>query len=172
MVGDDERLLMLDTAVNAPHNETFCAVLEPNPPLSSKATWIIMSALTIFCCVVGFVFLMVGAWPVTGFMGLELLAFGIAFSICRSRARVRERVAVDHRGMLIERNDPKLGHQAWQFEGHWARASAEREGSRRSCLVVRERGIGHRFGRFLNHDENVSLANAINQALQKYRVSV
>lgn len=150
---------------------TFEAVLEPNPPLPPKVTRSILGGLIALCLMIGIGFALAGAWPVTGFLGLEVLAFLVAFWLCQRRSRVRERVKIDDTGVTLESVDWWGSRQFWQLSGHWAKASAERQGGQ-SCLVLRERGKSLSFGRFLNHAENESLAFAINEALQRYRVAV
>ena len=73
------------------------AVLEPPRSLSPRGFNRVMLALGAFSFVLGLTFLINGAWPITGFMGLEILLLWIAFrlSFRKQLARTYVRVTAD-----------------------------------------------------------------------------
>ena len=53
--------------------------LRPNASLSRRAFFIVMSVVGVFSFVAGLLYLTLGAWPVFGFFGLDMLAIWLAF---------------------------------------------------------------------------------------------
>ena len=73
---------------------------------------LLMAFLSVISFAAGVAFLMMGAWPVFGFFGLDVLAIYCAFKINFRRARAREEISVtpselrlrriSHRGHVVE----------------------------------------------------------------------
>jgi uncharacterized membrane protein len=62
-----------------PETALFSAIVTPHRSLSSTGFLIVMAALGGVSFVAGMVFLMLGAWPVFGFFGLDVLLVYWAF---------------------------------------------------------------------------------------------
>ena len=79
--------------------EIFSALLTPHRSLNRTGFVVLMAVLSVISFAAGVVFLMLGAWPVVGFFGLDVLAIYIAFKINfgRARARSRKRPAPERR---------------------------------------------------------------------------
>ena len=67
-------------------------VLTPHRSLPRRGFAVLMAALVLFNLVAGLVFLVVGAWPVIGFLGLDVLLVWLAFRMNYARARQSERI--------------------------------------------------------------------------------
>src|SRR5229473_7005811 len=80
-----------DTAPDAP---LFSAIVTPHRSLSSIGFLVLMAAIGIVSFAAGIVFLMLGAWPVVGFFGLDVLLVYWAFRINYRAARAYEEVMV------------------------------------------------------------------------------
>ena len=115
----------------------------------------------------GLLFLILGAWPVLGFAGAELLLVLGLFAMHRARAgRCVERIALDQEGLRIRRVDGVgQAHEA-VLDPYWARVRLAGEGGR---LMVGHRGRQAEIGLFLNADEKRDLAQALAGALSRYR---
>src|SRR5262245_31511559 len=68
----------------------FSAILTPHRSLSAMGFLILMAAVGLVSFVAGIVFLIMGAWPVFGFFGLDVLLIYLAF-----RANYRAATAVE-----------------------------------------------------------------------------
>ena len=66
---------------NAPDCEPtiFSAVITPHRSLGGPGFWLLMAAVAGLSFVAGIVFLLLGAWPVFGFLGLDVLLVFWAF---------------------------------------------------------------------------------------------
>ena len=90
----------------------FSALLTPHRSLNRTGFVLVMTFLSVISFATGIAFLIMGAWPVFGFLGLDVLAIYIAFKINFGRARAREEITVtpselrvrrvSHRGHVVE----------------------------------------------------------------------
>ena len=65
----------------------FSALLTPHRSLNRTGFLVLMAFLSLISFAAGVVFLLMGAWPVFGFFGLDVLAIYWAFRINFRRAR-------------------------------------------------------------------------------------
>src|SRR6266699_2580864 len=92
--------------------EIFTALLTPHRSLNRTGFLVVMSFLGAVSFAAGIAFLIMGAWPVLGFFGLDVLAIYIAFRINFRDARATEEIRVtpselrvrrvSHRGHVVE----------------------------------------------------------------------
>jgi uncharacterized membrane protein len=113
---------------------------------------------------------MVGAWPVTGFLGLDVLLVYLAFRWNYRQARRAEFVRLDPDGLSVRRLEPDGRAQSWRFEPYWVRVSLEQVGRHDRRLVLRSHGRQVVIGAFLTQDERLELARALEAALQDHRL--
>src|SRR6202166_2121514 len=95
-----------------PQPELFSALLTPHRSLNRTGFLVLMAFLSLISFAAGVAFLLMGAWPVFGFFGLDVLAIYWAFKINFSRAAAREEISVtaselrlrrvSHRGHVVE----------------------------------------------------------------------
>ena len=62
-----------------------------------------------------------GAWPVTGFFGLDVGLVYLAFRISYRGARLREILRLTQSDMIVERIGIKGETRRWRFEPAWLR---------------------------------------------------
>ena len=72
----------------------FSALLTPHRSLNRTGFLLVMAFLSVISFAAGIAFLLMGAWPVLGFFGLDVLAIYWAFRINFRRARACEEVLV------------------------------------------------------------------------------
>jgi uncharacterized membrane protein len=142
---------------DAAEPELFSALLTPYRSLNRTGFVVLMAFLSVVSFVAGVAFLMMGAWPVFGFFGLDVL---VIYSVTPSELRVRR---VSHRGHVAE----------WVLNPLWVRLDQQVDdayGVERLYLVSK----GHHLsiGRFLGPDEKASFAKALNAALLAARRGV
>ena len=92
--------------------ELFSALLTPHRSLNRTGFLVLMVFLSVVSFAAGLAFLLMGAWPVFGFFGLDVLAIWWAFRINFRRARATEEIRVtpselrvrrvSHRGHVVE----------------------------------------------------------------------
>lgn len=98
------------------------AELRPNRSLSMTGFQIVMIVMAVASFAVGCLFLSIGAWPVIGFFGLDVLLLWLAFRASyRAGARERERVRVTAARVDVARADAKGRTRWWTASPYFAR---------------------------------------------------
>src|SRR3984893_9596597 len=92
--------------------ELFSARLTPHRSLNRTGFLVVMAFISVVSFAAGVAFLLMGAWPVSGFFGLDVLAIQWAFRINFRRAKASEEIRVtpselrvrriSHRGHVME----------------------------------------------------------------------
>src|SRR5436853_3876820 len=95
-----------------PQPELFSALLTPHRSLSRTGFLVLMGLVGAISLAAGMAFWLMGAWPVFGFFGLDVLAIYWAFKINFRHGRAREEIRVtpselrvrrvSHRGHVME----------------------------------------------------------------------
>ena len=158
---------------NTAEPELFSALLTPHRSLNRTGFFVLMVFLSVVSFVAGVAFLLMGAWPVLGFFGLDVLAIYWAFRINFRRARASEEIRVTASELRLRRISHR-GHVAeWVLNPLWVRLDQEvheEYGVERLYLISKGRHIS--IGRFLAPDEKASFAKALNAALAAARRGV
>lgn len=148
----------------------FEAVSTPPAPLSGRGMRWLCALAAVAAAVPAVVFTLLGAWPVLGFIGVEVaLVLGlVAMHRRQSRARV-ERIRLAHGKLVIHRNDGRGGRDSTELDAYWTRLSLEEPVGGGALLLASARGRSVEIGRFLAPDEKRDLADALEAALRSYR---
>ena len=136
--------------------------LHPYRSLSAQAFKLMLIAVIIINAVIGIVFAMHGAFPVTGFCGLDVLALWIAFRMNYRAARSMERVRLTPLAMHVERRDPDGLARHWVLNPVWASVREESVG-----VSVWSGGEALTIGAFLPPDERTAFARTLGTALYR-----
>lgn len=147
----------------------FDAILQPNTSLQPRGFLLLMAAIASVSFVAGMIFVMMGAWPVMGFFGLDVALIYLAFKTNYRWARMYETVRLSEDSLLVERVSPSGKVQRWRFQPYWLRVSLDSPGAHDSQLILSSHGKRLRIGAFLSPDERVELADALTGALAKLR---
>jgi uncharacterized membrane protein len=148
----------------------FSALLTPHRSLSRTGFLLLMGFVGIVSFVAGLVFLSMGAWPVFGFFGLDVLAIYWAFRVNFRRAAAYEEISVTPTALHVRRVTHLGAVSEWSFNPRWVRldiAAHEEFGVEKLALVSRGRSLG--IASFLGPDEKQSFASALMVALDSAR---
>jgi uncharacterized membrane protein len=144
----------------------FRALLTPHRSLSRKGFVILMSILAVSWLGTGAFFLSMGAWPVFGFFGLDVLLVYCAFKWNYRAARAREEVSVSRQALDIIKVAPSGKMQAFHFNPFWTKFRVARHDEIGiTDMAVEEQGRRVTIGSFLNPDDRESFAAAFGNAL-------
>jgi uncharacterized membrane protein len=142
----------------------FQAVLYPSRSLSTVGFAVLMAAIVTVSLVVGIGFAIAGAWPVTGFLGLDALLVYLAFRWNFREARRADFIKLDENGLTVRRVGPSGESNEWRFDAAWVQVAVE--GSR---LLLRSHGKELAIGAYLNAEERASFALALREAIRERR---
>lgn len=152
---------------SSPH---FSAILLPHRSLTPKGFTIMMSIMVLICLTIGMWFYLIGAWPVLGFMGLDVLILYLTFKANYRDGRIFETVELTDDHLSITHH-PLRGKQLnWQFNPYWVKLNLrERRGQ---CCLVEASSHGKKlvFAHFLSDDEKREFTSNLNRALTSLRI--
>jgi uncharacterized membrane protein len=151
---------------HAAEPELFSALLTPHRSLNRTGFVVLMAFLSLVSFVAGVAFLMMGAWPVFGFFGLDVLVIYWAFKVNFRSARAREEISVTPSELRVRRISHRGQVAEWVVNPLWVRLDQQvhqEYGVERLYLVSGGRHFS--IGRFLGPDEKASFAKALNAAL-------
>jgi len=151
---------------NAADAPFFKALLVPHRSLGRAGFAVLMAALLLVWLTVGAIFWSMGAWPIFGFFGLDVLALYIAFRVNYRAARVREEVSLSRTNLYIRKVPPSGRVEEHSFNPFWTRFRVTRQaeiGITDMAVEMRETRV--LLGSFLNPDDRESFAKAFGQAL-------
>ncbi|WP_213775533.1 DUF2244 domain-containing protein [Bradyrhizobium sp. dw_78] len=147
--------------------ELFSALLTPHRSLNRTGFILLMTFLSAISFVAGFAFWLMGAWPVFGFFGLDVLLIYWAFKINFRRARATEEISVTPSELRVRRVSHRGHVVEWVLNPVWVQLDQEIHaefGIERLYLVSRGRRVS--IANFLGPDEKASFAKALLAALQ------
>ena len=147
----------------------FDAVLYPNRSLPNSGFRLVMGVVIGAHILFGSYFFAIGAWPVLGFFGLDILAVWLAFKLSYRQGRLHERVRITEDEMLVARILPSGHETRWRLQPFWTRVHIERPVGHESQVKVTSKGGTLLLGAFLSPDERGRFADALAQALGRCR---
>ncbi len=151
---------------NAADEPIFRALLTPHRSLGRTGFAVLMGALLFAWLATGAFFLASGAWPVFGFLGLDVLLVYIAFRINYRAARASEEVSVSRTALDIRKIAPSGKSEAHRFNPFWTKfAIARHEEIGITRMAVEAQGKIVPIGGFLNPKDRESFAAAFSRAL-------
>ncbi|MDP2356280.1 MAG: DUF2244 domain-containing protein [Beijerinckiaceae bacterium] len=151
---------------NSWNAQIFAARIRPHRSLSQQNFRLL---LILFCAVAFFTtlpFLILGAWPVVGFMGLDVLLFWWAFRVNFRDARAYEDVSVTPLELKLAKVSPDGARAEWCWNPIWVRLVREEDedyGLTRVALVSRNHEV--EVAGFLGPAARAEFAAGLSQAL-------
>ncbi len=146
--------------------QIFSAVITPHRSLTPRGFLILMLCLGALSFVSGVVFISIGAWPVFGFFGLDVLLVYFAFRANFRAARAYEEVTVTASELTVRKVSHRGGVRQWTLNPLWVRLERivhKEFGIERLFLVSHGRRLT--VASFLGPDEKASFARALSNAL-------
>jgi len=154
-----------DPALDQP--TLFSALLTPHRSLNRTGFLVLMTFLSVVSFATGVAFLLMGAWPVFGFLGLDVLVIYWAFRVNFRRAAATEDITVTPLELRVRRVSHRGHVVEWVLNPLWVQLDQKIHaefGVERLYLVSRGRRVS--IGNFLGADEKASFAKALLAALQ------
>lgn len=115
-------------------------------------------------------FIVLGAWPVAGFMGLDVAILYLAFRANTRAARAYEDIRVTPLELHLAKVSARGRFAEWRFNPAWVRLTRDEHadfGTQRVALV--SRGVSVEVAPFLGPDAKADLATSLSTALATAR---
>jgi uncharacterized membrane protein len=146
----------------------FSAIITPHRSLGGVGFLVLMGVMSVVSFAAGIVFLMLGAWPVFGFFGLDVLLIYWAFRINYRRALAYEEVMVTASELRVRKVSHRGRVAEWTLNPLWVRLDRDTHaefGIERLFLVSRGRRLP--IAGCLSPPEKESFAAALSAAISE-----
>lgn len=159
-----------DGAPAAAERAVFDATITPHRSLDRNGFRIVMTLVSLASVASSIPFVALGAWPVAGFFGLDVIALFIAFHVNFRHARAFERIVVTPLEVLLRKVSHHGREAVWRSNPAWTkleRQTDEDYGLLGLNLVSRGRSVA--VAGALSPGEREGFAEALGAALAKAR---
>src|SRR3984893_9083486 len=150
-----------DLDPQSPEPTLFSALLTPHRSLNRTGFLVLMAFLSVVSFAAGVAFLLMGAWPVFGFFGLDVLAVYVAFRINFRRARASEEIRITPTELRLRRVSHRGHVVEFVFNPLWVQLDRKAHaefGIEKLYLLSKGRRLA--IASFLGPDEKASFAKA------------
>ncbi|MBS7544381.1 DUF2244 domain-containing protein [Ancylobacter oerskovii] len=147
--------------------------LAPHRSLDERGFRMVMLIVGGVSLVCGTAFLLMGAWPVFGVFGLDVLVLYIAFRMSFRSARAREEITVTPSLIEVRKIDPRGAADEARLNPLWTRLDKEfHEDYGLQRLSLTSRGAPVVVGGFLHTQQREELAQGLDLALAQAKRGV
>ncbi len=143
------------------------ATLTPHRSLSRKGFLAVMLLVGLVNLVVGGLFMAIGAWPVAGFAGLDVLLIWWAFRVNFADGQQLERISITDHELVVDRVRKDQPDEQHRFVRRWVRVELEEDRDRELVgrLLLISGATRMPIGDFLAPEERRTFASALKSAL-------
>ena len=148
----------------------FEDTLRPHRSLGRRGFRLLMLATCCATSALGIGFYLIGAWPIVGFLGLDVLAVYLAFHYNFRAARASEHFRLTYFELLFARVSAAGARREWRFVPAWVRLERvddEEYGPQRLTLI--SRGQSWQIGRGVGPERKAEFAGDLARALVEAR---
>ena len=153
---------MSDTVAQAVH---FNATLVPHRSLSRRGFRFLIAVLLAANLLIGLPVYLLGAWPVIGFMGLDVALVVVLFRLNYRSGRLTETLTLTDSELIVTRLDPEGLIEETRLDAFWLRVDMDDPPEHESRLTLISRGNRLVIGRFLAPEERLEVARALRVAI-------
>ncbi|MCJ9429844.1 DUF2244 domain-containing protein [Kordiimonas marina] len=144
----------------------FSTTLYPRRSLPKKHYWRLIAVIAALSTFAIARFIIVGAWPVTIFVFVDILGLWLAFHLSYRQARHSETIQLTDKDLIVTRMAPSGRSESWRFDPYWCRIKLNpTDGGDSNELVVSSHGETLRVGTFLSPRERRLLADTLLRAI-------
>jgi uncharacterized membrane protein len=147
----------------------FEAVIVPHRSLSRRGLNRLILAIAALCCVNATVFIHIGAWPVGGFTGVELLLAAVLLRVNSFGARASEKLVLTPAALCITRTSPRGARVETVLPPGWLNVEFVERPGRVSALLLVSHGVREEIGKSLGEEPKRELGRSLDAALRGWR---
>jgi uncharacterized membrane protein len=113
----------------------------------------------------GLMFWSMGAWPIAGFMGIDVAILSFAFHLNFKAARRGEMIELRRSVLRLTRISAHGVREEFDFQTYWLQVVMTPADANRSMLILRSHGRDMEIAPFLGEDAKQELANILREKL-------
>ena len=148
----------------------YAARLSPHRSLSRRGFGFLMAFTGVASAIWSLPFFLAHAWPIVGFLGLDVFGVWLAFRLSYAQARAHEDLRVTPYEVSLAKVSAKGERREWRFNPLWVRFEREEHpefGLQKLAFAERARRV--EFARFLGADQKAEVARDLSAALASAR---
>jgi uncharacterized membrane protein len=160
----------MDTAPRSDETPLLTVRLSPHRSLDRRGVRVLLGATFVVSALFSLPFYLMGAWPIVGFLGLDVAALYFAFRASSRSAQAYEDFHLTYFELLFARVSPRGARREWRFNPSWVRLERidhEEFGPQRLSLL--SRGRRWEIAKFLGPDQKAEFATTLTRALAAAR---
>lgn len=148
----------------------FAATLTPNRSLTRKGFRVVIALVVVMASVPAIVFSSLGAWPILGFLGLDVALVWWALAAARREGKREERITLWPDQLELTQVDAAGKETLTRFNPYFVKLVVDRDFNERTIAMhLRTRESDVVIGNFLSQDDKSSFAKAFGTALKRAR---
>ncbi len=156
-----------------PEPELFSVRYQPHRSLGPRGFMVVMAIIAGISFVCGLAFLMMGAWPVFGLFGLDVLAIWWGFRLNFRAARACEEITVTPSVIRLRHVTADGTEYREELNPLWTRLTCDEiEDFGVQRLALEARGRPYVIGSFLHTAQREELAQSLSRALAEAKRGV
>ncbi len=148
-------------------SKSWSVTLTPHRSLGRQGFMMLFGIVVAVNLMIAIFFYILKAWPVFGFLGLDVALVWFAFRANEKSAKQSERILIEGDDLRLIRQRPKKPVQEKSFNRRWTKVLLEYDDAREMVgrLFLVSRGERTEIASFLGADERQSLAEALKAAI-------
>ena len=145
----------------------YSTTLRPHRSASHKTINLILVVLIISFTLIGISFSMIGAWPVLGFFGLDIILLVGAFYMNNQSGLTSERIDLRHNSLIVKKRDQWGRKKHWVFKTEWLVIDMISTPKFQNQLELRSHGQALIIGSFLSYMERKKILDILHKEIKK-----
>lgn len=150
--------------------QTLVILSSPYRSLGRTGLRVLLGVVIVVNAVGAVAFGAMGAWPVSGFMGLDVLAVYVAFRLSNAQAQAFERISITPQTLTVERCSARGRTSTASLPAYWAQVVFDGDETA-GDIRVRSHGRTIEVGTYLPGPERHLFARRLQQALDEAKRS-
>lgn len=147
----------------------FEAVLKPHRSIGRRGMIVAICIMLGGSAIVTSLMYELGAFPVMGFNGAEMVLAIWLYTMNMRAARASEVIRLSESSLVITRTDPRGRSVSSEYPPYWLSVQLEERPGTLPILVIVGRGVRHVIGADLGEAERRDLAEALRRAFARLR---
>lgn len=145
----------------------YSAILRPHRSAGIMAARIVSTIVAVALTAIGLGFLMLGAWPVLPFLGLDIVLLYAALRFNQRAGNTFEAINLTRTALTVRRMDHWGKQSLVSFQPHWLQVNLHELPGEDNCLELRSHGRSLAIAAFLPPEEREELAVTLRRALRR-----
>jgi len=155
----------MDAKPDADDPAIFAARLSPRRSFTPAAARRLLAATFVASALFSLPFYLAGAWPIVGFLGLDVLLLWLAFRMSFRAARAYEDYRLTYLELEFARVSARGARREWRFNPVWVTLERGESGPMAQRLSLRGGGRRVEIATFLGAGEKTAFAGDLSRAL-------